>query len=84
MNDILIKVVFPVKKGALYLYKGKYKHLKEILDGLTVIRTVKCSEGYFSYISIRFGGFEYHSETESEHIGRKFFDGEWFEINQDS
>jgi hypothetical protein len=58
MNDILIKVDFPNKPKTLYLYKGKYKVVgDEILIGVNVIRTFKCSEGYFSYTSIKFGGF---------------------------
>lgn len=82
MNDILTKVDFPVKQGALYLFKGKFKVIgDEIHDGINVIKTVKCSEGYFSYTSIRFGGFEYHSENDGKMIGPKFFGGEWFEIN---
>ena len=87
MNDILTKVDFPTKPSTLYLYKGKYKVIgDEIHDGITVIRTSKCSEGYFSYTSIRFGGFEYHSEkdTKSKMVEKKFFGGEWFEINEGS
>ena len=81
MNDILLKVDFPTKPQTLYLYKGKYKVIgDEILDGVNVIRTYKCSEGYFSYTSIKFGGFEYHNETPTELIGQKFFGGEWYEI----
>lgn len=81
MNDILIKVDFPTKPKTLYLYKGKYKVIgDEILDGVNVVRTYKCSEGYFSYTSIWFGGFEYHSEIEDKQHKPKFFGGEWFEI----
>jgi hypothetical protein len=84
MNDILTKVDFPTKKGALYLYKGKYKLINDILDGVTVIKTVRINSdnGYFSFISIRFGGFEYHHEIESQNCERVFFGGEWFEINE--
>jgi hypothetical protein len=51
MNDILTKVDFPTKKGALYLYKGKFKLLKEIIDGITVIKVVnvKIDKGYFKF-----------------------------------
>jgi hypothetical protein len=81
MNDILLKVDFPVKPQTLYLYKGKYKVVGDkILEGVNVIKTCKCSEGYFSYTSIKFGGFEYHNETPTELIGQKFFGGEWYEI----
>ncbi len=81
MNDILTKVDFPTKPQTLYLYKGKYKVVgDEILDGVNVIRTFKCSEGYFSYTSIRFGGFEYHYETLMNNHKPKFFGGEWYEI----
>ena len=80
-NDILHKVDFPTKEATLYLYKGKYKVFgDEIRDGVNVIRTFKCSEGYFSFMSIRAGGFEYHSDEEKRLIGPKFFGGEWFEI----
>ena len=35
MNDILLKVDFPVKPKTLYLYKGKYTvNGNEILDGV--------------------------------------------------
>lgn len=81
MNDILIKVDFPTKQSTLYLYKGKYKIIgDEILDGVNVIRTSKCSEGYFSYTSIRAGMYEYHYETPTKNFGPKFFGGEWYEI----
>ena len=83
MNDILTKVDFPTKPQTLYLYKGRYKVVgDEILDGVNVIRTFKCSEGYFSYTSIRFGGFEYHHETPTKNHVPKFFGGEWYEINE--
>ena len=83
MNDILIKVDFPTKQSTLYLYKGKYKIIgDEILDGVNVIRTSKCSEGYFSYTSIRAGMFEYHYENPTKNHKKKFFDGEWYEINE--
>ena len=83
MNDILIKVNFPTKRKTLYLYKGKYKVIgDEIFEGVNVIKTCKCSEGYFSYTSIKFGGFEYHSEVETEHLKPKFFGREWYEINE--
>jgi hypothetical protein len=81
MNDILLKVDFPVKPQTLYLYKGKYKVLKdEFLEGVSVIRTFKCSEGYFSYTSIWHPGFQYHYEIETEKCKSRFFGGEWFEI----
>ncbi len=81
MNDILLKVDFPTKPQTLYLYKGKYKVVgDEILEGVNVIKTCKCSEGYFSYTSIKFGGFEYHNEIPLKLIGPKFFGGEWYEI----
>ena len=84
MNDILTKVDFPSKKGVLYLYKGKYKLLKNVLDGVTVIKVVNVNvdRGYLSFTSIRFGGFEYHYEEESKNCERLFFGGEWFEINE--
>lgn len=84
MNDILTKVDFPTKKGALYLYKGKYKLIKDIYDGVTVIKVInsKIDKGYLSFTSIRFGGFEYHHEIESQHCERLFFGGEWYEINE--
>jgi len=83
MNDILTKVDFPTKQGTLYLYKGKYKIIgDEILDGVNIIKTCKCSEGYFSYTSIRAGMFEYHYETPKRNYGPKFFGGEWYEINE--
>ena len=81
-NDILQPVDFPTKEGALYLYKGKYKVCGREEEGITVIRTFKCAEGYFSYMSIRAGGFEYHSEKEQRLIGPQFFGGVWFEINE--
>ena len=85
MNDILIKVDFPTKPKTLYLFKGKYKvNGDEILEGLNVIRTFKCSEGYFSYTSIWFGGFEYHYEIEGTNGKPRFFGGEWFEIVEGS
>ena len=81
MNDILLKVDFPVKPKTLYLYKGKYKLIgDEIIEGVNVIRTWKCSEGYFSYTSIKFGGFEYHNEVEDKNHKPKFFGGDWYEI----
>ena len=81
MNDILLKVDFPTKPQTLYLYKGKYKVIgDEILEGVNVIKTCKCSEGYFSYTSIKFGGFEYHNEIPTEFCKQKFFGGEWYEI----
>ena len=84
MNDILTKVDFPTKKGALYLYKGKYKLLKNVLDGVTVIKVVNVNldRGYLSFTSIRFGGFEYHHEVESKNCQRLFLGGEWFEIKE--
>ena len=84
MNDILTKVDFPSKKGVLYLYKGKYKLLKNVLDGVTVIKVVNVNvdRGYLSFTSIRFGAFEYHHEIESPNRERLFFGGEWFEINE--
>ena len=82
-NDILQRVDFPTKEGALYLYKGKYKVCsRDIEEGINVIRTFKCSEGYFSYLSIRAGGFEYHSNEEQRLIGPQFFGGEWYLINE--
>jgi len=81
MNDILLKVDFPVKPQTLYLYKGQYKVIKdEFLEGVSVIRTYKCSEGYFSYTSIWHPGFQYHYEIETEKCKSRFFGGEWFEI----
>ena len=83
IDDIFTKVDFPTKQATLYLYKGKYKVSgDEILDGVNVIRTFKCCEGYFSYISIRAGFFEYHYETQTKTHGPKFFGGEWYEINE--
>ncbi len=80
-NGILCKVDFPSKPKTLYLYKGRYKVVgDEILEGVNVIRTYKCSEGYFSFTSIRFGGFEYHVEVETKNQKPKFFGGEWYEI----
>ena len=81
MNDILLKVDFPPKPQTLYLYKGQYKVLKdEFLEGVNVIRTFKCSEGYFSYTSIWHPGFQYHYEIETEKYKPRFFGGEWYEI----
>ena len=81
MNDILLKVDFPVKPKSLYLFKGKYTvDGKEILEGVNIIRTFKCSEGYFSYISIWNPGFQYHNEIETENRKPRFFGGEWYEI----
>ncbi len=81
MNDILLKVDFPTKPKTLYLYKGKYKVLRdEFLEGVNVIRTFKCSEGYFSYTSIWHPGFQYHYEIETEKCKPRFFGGEWYEI----
>jgi len=40
-------------------------------EGVNVIKTCKCSEGYFSYTSIKFGGFEYHNEIPTKLIGQK-------------
>lgn len=83
-DNILIKVDFPTKPGTLYLFKGKYLNCKDDLrDGVNVIRTFKCSEGYFSYMSLRAGGFQYHSDKKEKLIEPMFFDGEWFEINED-
>jgi len=80
-SDILCKVDFPTKPKTLYLFKGRYKVVgDEILEGVNVIRTYKCSEGYFSFTSIRFGGFEYHVEVENKNQKPKFFGGEWYEI----
>jgi hypothetical protein len=84
MNDILTKVDFPVKPKTLYLFKGKYTVTgDDRLEGTNVLRTYKCSEGYFSYISIWHPGFQYHYEIETEKCKSRFFGGEWFEINED-
>ena len=81
MNDILLKVDFPIKPKTLYLFKGKYTVMgREILEGINVIRTFKCSEGYFSYTSIWHPGFQYHYEIETEKYKPRFFGGEWYEI----
>lgn len=83
-NDILIKVDWPTKKGCLYLFKGKFKGVTDVMqEGVNVIKLFKSKEGYLSYTSIKGGGFEYHRDSEdSNMIGPKFFDGEWYEINE--
>ena len=84
-NDILTKVDWPTKRGTLYLFKGRFKGLTDVVqDGVNVIKVFTSKEGYLSYTSIKGGGFEYHLDKEDSRrkLGPKFFEGEWFEINE--